>query len=232
MKNGFTLAEVLITLGIIGVVAAMTLPTLSMKTQNAECRAALKVAYSLLTNAATRMKADDVSVNPRDYPSNTFVLTFRNYFKLAHKGGTYWDCTNNDIFITTEESENNPGTTDTAYFTYNRSRNIYTKLLDDGQFILANGMLVAFENNPTSFEGNGSIYIHVDVNGKSKKPNVWGIDLFTFQFMNNGQILPMGAPGTDYEDNPIACSKDSDSIINGIGCAQPAIADDNYWKNL
>ena len=28
MKNGFTLAEVLITLGIIGVVAAMTIPTL------------------------------------------------------------------------------------------------------------------------------------------------------------------------------------------------------------
>lgn len=33
MKKGFTLAEVLITLGIIGVVAAMTIPTLVSKSQ-------------------------------------------------------------------------------------------------------------------------------------------------------------------------------------------------------
>ncbi len=41
-KNAFTLAEVLITLGIIGVVAAMTLPTLIQKNNNSVVEARLK----------------------------------------------------------------------------------------------------------------------------------------------------------------------------------------------
>lgn len=46
MKNGFSLAEVLITLGIIGVVAAMTLPTLISKQQDLQFKSAYKKAYS------------------------------------------------------------------------------------------------------------------------------------------------------------------------------------------
>ncbi|MFQ8625733.1 MAG: type II secretion system protein [Candidatus Gastranaerophilaceae bacterium] len=40
--RGFTLAEVLITLGIIGVVAALTLPAVITNTQNKERQEALK----------------------------------------------------------------------------------------------------------------------------------------------------------------------------------------------
>lgn len=48
---GFTLAEVLITLGIIGVVAAMTMPTLMNSTQGAQYKAAYKKALSALSQA-------------------------------------------------------------------------------------------------------------------------------------------------------------------------------------
>ena len=51
MKKGFTLAEVLITLGIIGVVAAMTMPTLINNINNKQNIAALKKAYSLISQA-------------------------------------------------------------------------------------------------------------------------------------------------------------------------------------
>ena len=47
-KCAFTLAEVLITLGIIGVVAAMTLPTLINMTNKKELEVALKKTYSEL----------------------------------------------------------------------------------------------------------------------------------------------------------------------------------------
>lgn len=47
MKNGFTLAEVLITLGIIGVVAAMTMPTLIQKNQDKELISRIKKTYSM-----------------------------------------------------------------------------------------------------------------------------------------------------------------------------------------
>jgi len=50
-KVGFTLAEVLITLGIIGVVAAMTIPTLMQKYYEKQTVAKLKETYSILSQA-------------------------------------------------------------------------------------------------------------------------------------------------------------------------------------
>ena len=50
-KLGFTLAEVLITLGIIGVIATLTLPTLMSNTAEREYSTALKKAVSALTEA-------------------------------------------------------------------------------------------------------------------------------------------------------------------------------------
>ncbi len=52
-RFGFTLAEVLITLGIIGVVAAMTMPTLMNQTNGAQYKAAYKKALSALSQAVT-----------------------------------------------------------------------------------------------------------------------------------------------------------------------------------
>lgn len=51
-KNGFTLAEVLITLAIIGVVATMTLPALMSNTQEQQAKTAYKKAINTLTEAA------------------------------------------------------------------------------------------------------------------------------------------------------------------------------------
>ena len=52
-KMGFTLAEVLITLVIIGVIAAMTVPTLMNNTNSQEYRTGLKKAVSMLNQAVT-----------------------------------------------------------------------------------------------------------------------------------------------------------------------------------
>lgn len=56
-KKGFTLAEVLITLSIIGVVSAMTLPTLNASVGSARNRAALKKALSTLNGAVRNNEA-------------------------------------------------------------------------------------------------------------------------------------------------------------------------------
>lgn len=58
-RSGFTLAEVLITLGIIGVVAAMTIPTLMNSTNGAEFRAGFKKIISTLNQAVTMSVAMD-----------------------------------------------------------------------------------------------------------------------------------------------------------------------------
>ena len=51
MKKGFTLAEVLITLGIIGIVAALTIPTLIAKHQKQVFATQLKKSYSSIGQA-------------------------------------------------------------------------------------------------------------------------------------------------------------------------------------
>lgn len=56
-KNGFTLAEVLITLGIIGIVAAMTIPTLFSNINNAKFRNQYKKALSTLNQAGLMAQA-------------------------------------------------------------------------------------------------------------------------------------------------------------------------------
>lgn len=58
-KNAFTLAEVLITLGIIGVVAAMTLPTLIQNHQKQVYVNGLKKALSISQNMVKQMQADE-----------------------------------------------------------------------------------------------------------------------------------------------------------------------------
>lgn len=55
----FTLAEVLITLGIIGVVAAMTIPTLIQKTTNLIVETKLKKIYSVMNQAIMLSELDN-----------------------------------------------------------------------------------------------------------------------------------------------------------------------------
>ncbi len=54
-----TLAEILITLGIIGVVATMTIPSLIEKTNDAELKTAWKKEFSILSQATSRIENDN-----------------------------------------------------------------------------------------------------------------------------------------------------------------------------
>lgn len=63
MKFGFTLAEVLITLGIIGIVAAMTIPTLIQNQQKRKMEAVLKEDYSIIQQVMKFTEYDDVSLD-------------------------------------------------------------------------------------------------------------------------------------------------------------------------
>ena len=84
MKNfAFTLAEVLITLAIIGVVAAMTIPSLIQANKAHRLRSQFLKSYSTLQQAFRQMIDDEVSIDPKTYNNNTFYKTLKNYFKIA-----------------------------------------------------------------------------------------------------------------------------------------------------
>ena len=79
--------------------------------------------------------------------------------------------------------------------------------MTDGSLILVN-----------TTAGQGKC-ISVDVNGFGKKPNRLGKDLFMFQLMPSGELLPMGAKGTQfYSETDEYCFDSSNNTMNGAGC--------------
>ena len=84
MKRAFTLAEVLITLGIIGVVASMTIPTLINKYQKQVTAVKLKKAWNILSNAYVRAEQEFDSSEYWVFPQSgtiSDVEFFNKYFK-------------------------------------------------------------------------------------------------------------------------------------------------------
>ena len=83
LYSGFTLAEVLITLGIIGVVAAMTLPTLNQKLSDQKNMSSLKKAYSILQQATLLVISEHEAPEYWTIEDNDqeLVNTIYNYYK-------------------------------------------------------------------------------------------------------------------------------------------------------
>ena len=97
--RGFTLAEVLITLGIIGVVAAMTMPTLINSTQGAQYKTAFKKSLTVLSQAVVM----NIALNDYDLSQ---VVEGDNATADADASGaqSLWDVFHNRLNIVREAS--------------------------------------------------------------------------------------------------------------------------------
>ena len=152
-RNAFTLAEVLITLGIIGVVAAMTLPTLLTSTQAAQFRAQVKKTLAVSSQAVVvNLAMDDFDAGTTTttsyghdsdgVPNASLINIFSDRLQVLNKGGE---------IQTTEAWTNFPATN-------------YTLYLNDGSSITFPKTCVG------NTEGNACKGA-IDVNGR-KKPNL------------------------------------------------------------
>lgn len=104
-KLGFTLAEVLITLVIIGVIAAMTVPTLMNNTNAQEYRSALKKAISGLNQALTLNYALE-GLSAQDYSTGSDLVeeVFKKRMSVI-EGDTAFttdNCGGSDVFTTAD----------------------------------------------------------------------------------------------------------------------------------
>lgn len=222
-KFGFTMAEVLITIGIIGIVAAMTLPSLINRAHGKKLEAQFKKGYSLLMQVMELMTyGEGQTITPQAYAVHKFAPAF-NLYLVAAKACPETNCL---VERNSEKDENGnlTGYGFGEYKTFNRKATVSGDLMDNGQFMLKNGMTIFIENE-------GSVYISIDINGTSQGPNLWGHDLFTFQLTNDGKLLPMGANGTNWTAST-DCSIQNTSKRNGISCTYRAMTDKNYFKNL
>lgn len=198
-------------------IASLTIPSLHKVTEKKELETGFKKGYSSISQAISRMEVDYLSVKPSHFQRVSFYPAFKKYFNIVT------DCGLSGC----QAKDGNAEIKD--YSNYSLSGRLTTSYFDDGQFITADGMLFMIEN--PNYEGHYPIFITVDVNGK-RPPNAWGHDLFTFQLTDSGELLPMGAEGTNFTDLSTYCSKTSSDPLNGIACAQQAIVNKEYWKNL
>ena len=237
-RTAFTLAEVLITLGIIGVVAALTLPVIISDVKNSQLEAGLKKAYSVLGQALNMYQAENGErIVAGDATNRRMIKSYlMQYIKSAkdcgfggsdNKEGLEKACLPNNY--TGIDGDFNGSA---KYETYNGKSSIALDYFDDGQFVTPDGMLILIENSGGQWFGD-QVFISVDVNGYNKKPNRLGQDLFMFQIDKNGALLPMGAKDTKYYSISDAyCSNTSTNSMNGAGCTNLALMDKNFFKKL
>lgn len=177
-RLGFTLAEVLITLGIIGVVAAMTIPTLMNQTGQAEFKTGFKKIVSTLNQAITM----NVALESTD---------FSNLNSGTADGSVY------EMFTTRMNVIN---TTSAKLADFGTEMNAaaaganYTLYFNDGMVI--NFPVTA---SACTTAGQAGCTMIVDVNGP-KKPNILSVatsgnttgrigDEYVLDFFNQ-QVLP------------------------------------------
>ena len=195
-RKGFTLAEILITLTVIGVVAALTIPTLLQNTNQAELKTAWKKSYADINQAALQIINDDGGSLVNMFNSNDDIANAFNA-KLST--------------IKTCSSPNSPGN---CFHNTAKWESLDGSLLGPWTLagaILNNGTLVDYRFDSkecVSYCG----FIIVDVNG-FKEPNVVGKDIFGIFLKDNGT-----KPHGDVEGQTSACLTGSGSGA-GWGCS-------------
>lgn len=186
--QAFTLAEVLITLGIIGVVAAILIPNLMEKVQDWQFKQAWKKEYAILTQAINAVYADDgVGFELSREVAGDWVQMPRYYCKLEKKLKVIksgMNCPENPDSIPI----------DSAQWPVSIGPKKGYWHVDDN-WKMQNGTLL--HSNTTYFPMSAILVdgamiqftcyseIQVDVNGY-KKPNVVGKDIFHFLLKNKG----------------------------------------------
>ncbi len=212
-RFGFTLAEVLITLGIIGVVAAMTMPTLMNSTNGAQYKTAYKKALSVLSQAVVLNVALD------DYDMSQATVT--DGTATNGSSASLYNLFNNRMNVVKTSS----GATDdtgwesgTAQFGSKGSGN-YTLFFNDGiVFTFPKNGSNCTEGNATTTEDK--CYGVIDVNGE-KNPNkvvncdgkAWNAGGEDCKVSNPTDIYPV----VMYDQTILPATRAGEAVLYGAG---------------
>lgn len=213
-KKAFTLAEVLITLGIIGIVAAMTIPTLIEKNREKQTVALVKEAHSIFSQAYKLVVAEheglgllvDTNLTNKENSTKMFQEVSK-HLKKAKSCDVNTDCLGSNYI-------NLQGNSVGIWDNYS---NIQTGVLLNGTGF----WILSYISEDGSYNGQ----IGIDING-SAKPNKLGVDFFQFRVNENGEIFPNGSVGacksspecTTIGKPYYLCDLNSTKTYNGYGC--------------
>ncbi len=225
MKKAFTLAEVLITLMIIGVIAAITIPSVYWTVQKTDLTAKFAKVYSSLAQCVKGVESLEGNVTQWTWSNGEQV--FNDYFSKK--------------FSVIEKCLPGAEGCGDAQYTYLNGASVSnpfpTSLL---RFVTADGTKWLLGINSGCLDSKEyCALIRVDINGDSK-PNVYGRDVFTFfilPYTNEVRVEGMYDYPTSFDvDNGWAqktrsvidgdCSKDGGGTLCGA-----KIIKDGYKMN-
>jgi Tfp pilus assembly major pilin PilA len=194
----------LITLGIIGVVAAITLPTLIQNYQKKTYVEGLKSGISILSQGFRKILADEgvddlantemwKNCNTETFDTSSdsrkaCEATLSKYFKVvkfqSQSDLTALGDTTSDYFGYTPTCKNVVGKTNKRWYLNDKTR-CYGRTLGI-TVTLSNGMKAyLYLDSSSSFKIG---YVHLDINGE-KGPNTWGRDTFVLYILTNGNVV-------------------------------------------
>lgn len=214
--KAFTLAEVLITLGIIGIVASMTLPALINKTQDKEFKTAFKKHYSAFAQAMQMAYLED----GQTYETVEW-LQMPRYFCLIQRQLKVLESGIKCDEVLDSNYTSNQEWPKTGKIYWHEEGKWYDKKgnpqgLNGGylalSYLLPDGAIVNY---------NCSRQIFIDVNGY-KKPNTIGRDIFFFN-IESKQLVPTIIPLSG-QTRPNGCT------VDGIN-STPILTKDNIEED-
>lgn len=209
--KGFTLAEVLITLLVIGVVASLTVPNIINNTQEAENKAGWKKVYSTISQAHMRIIQDNGSTFIglcSDWNNSCVMNLFKPYLsfsKFCLSGLGDGNCWHNLHTVRAMS-----GQIADANIWYSDSSGYASVILNDGVLIRFQNYRIDCTNYTMGGLPNICGEIQADVNG-FKEPNTLGKDIFLIHIMEKS-VKPYG-----YEDGQQNSCSTSGS---GMGCSR------------
>lgn len=220
MKKAFTLAEVLITLGIIGVVAAMTIPVLLQNYTEKRTVSILKETQSIIAQSMKMAEEeygtmDGWVTNPKEDKATTvaYANNLKPFLKLA------LDCGVNDSEGKCVYKGNYKLKNGTPTANHHATVTFYYKVK------LLNGSSIWLRPNKvmnTLYGIPAVANFFIDTNGPNA-PNQWGKDLFEFIYYPGVGLIPEGSPGSNYNYKKDCLPKNA----NGYGCAYYVLTQQN-----
>ena len=242
--KGFTLAEVLITLGIIGVVAAMTLPTLISNYQKRVYVNQLKKASSVLSNGFKLMMAHDGVTELKDTYAFSGITGTVTYLigkptKSCTVGNTLENINTDDCRSVREGfsdafSAVRFTSCDGVQMKYLNGDNYHVRSADTTCIEFADGSVIfsgVFNVSPSSSILPYQAQFWIDINGP-KNPNTIGRDIFDFYVGADGIAIGRGSNSDNENKSWRSDNIDHNCVIygRGLGCAGRVLEEDamNY----
>lgn len=233
-QKGFTLAETLISLAIIGVVAALTIPALVQKYQERETVSKLKKAYSVISNAYNMVIAEYGTLDTWGLSTSQWNegedpdwvepgSSSDSRAKIVQRLSKYLQ--HNKITIAAGQGE-----TESNYAIYLNDGTILTNFFIDYNYHGSNegnnGSNCTARYGYSKELQQGCAQITIDLNGE-KKPNQWGIDQFRF-FITKYAIVPSGTRDVQsYDSFEKRCADFNAEPELNHGCAAWVLENEN-----